>query len=156
MYVGKPTPVTKQLIDVFEKVNSSVLGTIEVPQKETSRYGICIPKGEKKGTVTELSGVVEKPKAEEAPSRSAIGGRYVLTPTIFKYLRDQQRGVGNEIQLTDAILRLMSEEKVYACDMTGKRYDVGNKVDYIEAIIDFGLLKPEIKEDLMNMLKKKI
>ena len=106
--------------------------------------------------MTELSGVVEKPKAEEAPSRSAIGGRYVLTPTIFKYLRDQQRGVGNEIQLTDAILRLMSEEKVYACDMTGKRYDVGNKVDYIEAIIDFGLLKPEIKEDLMNMLKKKI
>ncbi len=155
MYVGDPKPVSKQLIDVYEQVKTSVLGTIEVPKKETSRYGICIPKGEKKGAVTELAGVIEKPKVEEAPSRSAIGGRYVLTPTIFKYLRDQQRGVGNEIQLTDAILRMMSEEKVYACDMTGKRYDVGNKVDYIEAILDFGLRNSEIKEDLANMLKKK-
>jgi UTP--glucose-1-phosphate uridylyltransferase len=155
MYVGKPQPATKQLIDVFNKVQSSVLGTIEVDQKDTYKYGICIPKEDKKESIVELKGVVEKPKVEEAPSRSAIGGRYILTPTIFTYLKNQTKGAGNEIQLTDAILRLMDKEKVYAYDISGKRYDVGNKIDYIEAILDFGLEKDEIKEDLQKLINKK-
>jgi UTP--glucose-1-phosphate uridylyltransferase len=155
MYVGRNQPVLKQLIDAFEFVNSSVLGTIEVKKEDTSKYGICIPKHKIKPDLTELAGVVEKPKVEDAPSLSAIGGRYILTPTIFKYLEDQTRGAGNEIQLTDAILRLMSEEKVYAKDVDGKRYDVGNKLDYIEAIIDFSLKMPELKEGLEKLLKEK-
>jgi UTP--glucose-1-phosphate uridylyltransferase len=107
MYVGKDQPATKQLIDVFNQVQSSVLGTIEVAKKDTSKYGICKPKPNQKGKIIELEGVVEKPKVEDAPSQSAIGGRYILTPAIFDYLKDQTRGAGNEIQLTDAILRLM-------------------------------------------------
>ncbi|MDI6452216.1 UTP--glucose-1-phosphate uridylyltransferase GalU [Peloplasma aerotolerans] len=155
MYVGKPEPAIKQLIDVYEKVQSSVLGTIEVDLKDTYKYGICIPKAEKKGPLVELKGVVEKPKVEDAPSRSAIGGRYILTPAIFSYLKNQTRGAGNEIQLTDAILRLMEKEKVFAYDISGKRYDVGNKIDYIEAILDFGLEKDEIKEDLQKLINRK-
>ncbi|PKK97313.1 MAG: UTP--glucose-1-phosphate uridylyltransferase [Tenericutes bacterium HGW-Tenericutes-3] len=155
MYVGKDKPAIRQMIDAYNTVNQSVLGTIEVDYKDTYRYGICIPKGEKGGRLTELKGVVEKPKVEDAPSRSAIGGRYVLTPTIFKYLKNQTKGAGNEIQLTDAILRLMDEEKVYSYDIEGKRYDVGNKIDYIEAILDFGLEKPELKEALQKLINKK-
>lgn len=155
MYVGKPEPAIKQLMEAYEKVQSSVLGTIEVELKDTSKYGICIPKPDQKGSVIELKGVVEKPKVEDAPSRSAIGGRYILTPGIFSYLKNQTRGAGNEIQLTDAILRLMSTEKVYSYDITGKRYDVGNKMDYIEAILDFGLQKNELKDELQKLINKK-
>lgn len=155
MYVGKDKPAIRQMIDAYNQVHANVLGTIEVDYKDTYRYGICIPKGKKEGRLTELKGVVEKPKVEDAPSKSAIGGRYVLTPTIFKYLKNQTRGAGNEIQLTDAILRMMDEEKVYSFDIEGKRYDVGNKVDYIEAILDFGLQKPEIKEELQKLINKK-
>ncbi len=155
MYVGKDKPAIRQVIDAYNQVHTNVLGTIEVDYKETSRYGICIPKEKKEGRLTELKGVVEKPKIEDAPSRSAIGGRYVLTSNIFKYLKNQTRGAGNEIQLTDAIARLMDEEKVYSYDIEAKRYDVGNKIDYIEAILDFGLQKPEIKEDLQKLINKK-
>lgn len=156
MYVGKDQPAIKQLIDVYEQVNQSVLGTIEVEKKDTSKYGICIPKqNQTMEGIIELKGVVEKPKVEDAPSQSAIGGRYILTPAIFEYLKNQTKGAGNEIQLTDAILRLMQTEKVYAKDIIGKRYDVGNKVDYIEAIIDFGLQKDEIKDDLIKLIHKK-
>ncbi|HBG33494.1 MAG TPA: UTP--glucose-1-phosphate uridylyltransferase [Acholeplasmataceae bacterium] len=155
MYVGKPEPAMKQLMDAYEKVQSTVLGTIEVELKDTSKYGICIPKPDQKGPIVELKGVVEKPKVEEAPSRSAIGGRYILTPGIFSYLKNQTRGAGNEIQLTDAILRLMGTEKVFSYDITGKRYDVGNKMDYIEAILDFGLQKNEMKDELQKLINKK-
>lgn len=155
MYVGKDQPAIKQLVEVYEKVNSTVLGTMEVELKNTSKYGICIPKAGQKGPIVELKGVIEKPKVEEAPSRSAIGGRYILTPGIFDYLKNQTRGAGNEIQLTDAILRLMATEKVYSYDIQGKRYDVGNKVDYIEAILDFGLQKDELKDELQALINRK-
>ncbi len=155
VYVGKQKPAIRQLIDAYNEVEASVLGTIEVDYKDTFRYGICIPKKTIKGKLVELKGVVEKPKIEEAPSRSAIGGRYVLTPKIFSYLKNQEKGAGNEIQLTDAILRLMDEEKVYSCDIEGKRYDVGNKIDYIEAILDFGLEKDELRDNLQKLINKK-
>jgi UTP--glucose-1-phosphate uridylyltransferase len=155
MYVGKDSPAIKQLMDVYEEVNHSVLGTMEVELKNTSKYGICVPKNLVNGPIVELKGVVEKPKVEEAPSRSAIAGRYILTPTIFEYLKNQEKGMGNEIQLTDAILRMMKKEKVYSYDIVGKRYDVGSKIDYIEAILDFGLQKDEIKEDLQKLINRK-
>lgn len=155
MYVSKDVPAIKQMMDVFEQTHSSILGTIEVAYEDTCKYGICTPKHEKKGRLVELSDVVEKPDIEVAPSRSAIGGRYVMTPTIFKYLKNQQKGKGNEIQLTDAILRLMKEEKVYAYDIDAKRYDVGNKLDYIEAILDFGLENKDLQTGLKALLKEK-
>ena len=145
MYVSEGKPAIKQLMEAFSQTNQSVLGTMEVDYKDTYKYGICTPKEKNNGRLVELKNVVEKPDIEVAPSRKAIGGRYVLTSTIFKYLKNQQRGKGNEIQLTDAILRLMKEESVYSYDIDAKRYDVGNKIDYIEAILDFGLKREELK-----------
>jgi UTP--glucose-1-phosphate uridylyltransferase len=153
MYVSE-VPALKQLIDLYNKVSGSVLGTMEVSFEDTQKYGICEPLELKSNYMT-LKSVVEKPKPKDAPSRYAIGGRYVFTPTIFKYLKTQTKGVGNEIQLTDAILRLISEEHVYAMNMDAKRYDVGNKVDYIEAIIDFALKDPILKNDVAKLLKTK-
>ncbi len=156
MYVNHAYPAIKQMMDMHEKVNASILGTMEVPQSHTNLYGITAPKKGETGRLKALESVVEKPNPEDAPSRSAIGGRYVLSPTIFKYLKDQERGKGNEIQLTDAILRMMKEEEVYSLDLDAKRYDVGNKVDYIEAIVDFALQDKTLKEDILKMLKKKV
>lgn len=156
MYVNHDYPAIKQMIDMYDRVQASILGTMEVPQSHTNLYGITAPKKGEKGALKALDSVVEKPKPEEAPSRSAIGGRYILSPTIFKYLKNQERGKGNEIQLTDAILRMMSEEKVYSLDLDAKRYDVGNKVDYIEAIVDFALQDETLKDEVLEKLKQKV
>lgn len=156
MYVNHDYPAIKQMIDMYEKVKGSILGTMEVPKSHTNLYGITAPKKGETGKLKALESVVEKPDPECAPSRSAIGGRYILSPKIFDYLRNQERGKGNEIQLTDAILRMMDEEEVYSLDLDAKRYDVGNKADYIEAIVDFALKDDTLKDDVLNMLKKKV
>lgn len=155
VYVSEEKPALLQLIDAYNDKKSSILGTMEVPLEDTKLYGICIPKKDSVKPIVELEGVVEKPKSNP-PSHSAISGRYVLTPKIFQLLKDQKRGAGNEIQLTDSILRLMDYEKVYSLDMIGKRYDIGSKIGYIEAIIDFGLKRDDLKKDLKEILSKKI
>lgn len=154
MYVSEKTPALKQLINEYENKKRSILGTMEVSYEDTEKYGICEPISVD-GNIMKLKSVVEKPKKESAPSRFAIGGRYVFTPTIFKYLNTQSKGVGNEIQLTDAILRMISEEDVYALNLDAKRYDVGNKLDYIEAIIDFALKDSTLKDGMKKLIKQK-
>jgi UTP--glucose-1-phosphate uridylyltransferase len=154
MYVSENTPALKQLINAYESKKRSILGTMEVSYEDTEKYGICEPISVD-GNIMKLKSVVEKPKKEYAPSRFAIGGRYVFTPTIFKYLNTQSKGVGNEIQLTDAILRMISEEDVYALNLDAKRYDVGNKLDYIEAIIDFALKDSTLKDGMKKLIKQK-
>ncbi|CCV64350.1 UDP glucose pyrophosphorylase [Alteracholeplasma palmae J233] len=153
VFVSDEKPALKQLMDAYEKTHATILGTMVVPMEKTHQYGICVPKEGSKKPIVELSGVVEKPKV--APSQSAIAGRYILTPKIFDYLQDQQKGAGNEIQLTDAILRLMAEEKVYSLDIHGKRYDIGSKIGYIEAIIDFALNREDLKDEVRSLLKTK-
>jgi UTP--glucose-1-phosphate uridylyltransferase len=155
VYVSEQVPALKQLINAYEEKEATILGTMEVLDTETHLYGICIPKPDAQKPIVELQGVVEKPQGK-APSNSAISGRYILNPRIFHYLNTQERGKGGEIQLTDAILRLMSEEKVYALDMVGKRYDIGSKLGYLEAIIDFGLKRNELHDGLLNLLKSKL
>jgi len=156
VYVNDKYPATKQMIDAYQKVKSSILGTIEVSLEDTQKYGICDPVNQSNDQLKALKSVVEKPNPKDAPSCSAIGGRYILTSTIFKYLENQTKGKGNEIQLTDAILRLMDEEKVYSFDVDARRYDVGKKIDYIEAIIDFGLKRDDLKDGILKMLKSKV
>ena len=113
LYVGKEKPALRELMDVYEDKKRSVLGTMEVTLENTSKYGICDPISTE-GNVMLLKGVVEKPNPKDAPSRHAIGGRYILSPAIFNILKIQEKGVGGEIQLTDAILNLMKKEDVYA------------------------------------------
>ena len=154
LYVGKEKPALRELMDVYEDKKRSVLGTMEVTLENTSKYGICDPINTE-GNVMLLKGVVEKPNPKDAPSRHAIGGRYILSPAIFNILKIQEKGVGGEIQLTDAILNLMKKEDVYAASLQAKRYDVGSKIDYIEAIIDFALKDEILRPDLIKLLKQK-
>ena len=152
-------PVLKQLITCFNEKKCSILGAQTVPMKDVCKYGNISPNGDINNRVVEVKDVVEKPKIEEAKSQLAVLGRYVLTPTIFKYLETQERGKGNEIQLTDAIRRMLSEEKVYAYDFEGIRYDIGDKFGYVKAIIDFALKNPELKdktEEYINSRTKQI
>lgn len=147
-------PLTKQLIDDYDKTTASTLAVMKVPHEDTSKYGIIAP-DEKVGT--HLYGVdhfVEKPNPNDAPSDLAIVGRYLLRPEIFTILENQEPGAGGEIQLTDAIDELNKTQRVFAHEFRGKRYDVGDKLGMLEANIEFGLKHPEIKDGLKDYLKK--
>ena len=156
LYVGNNKPVTKQLIESFYEVNSSVIGTLFVKKEELVKLGVCefeIDNSEIR--LRKLKGVQEKPSIQEAKSQYAIGGRYVLTPTIFELLENQSTGNRNEIELTDAILRLMDKEEVYSYEIDGRRYDIGSRAGYIEAILDFALKREGLREDVIKLIKEK-
>src|SRR5690554_1266572 len=148
-------PAIKELMEVYDKYGGSVVGTLEVSASETKKYGIVEPEKAMDANVFKLKGVVEKPDPSVAPSLSAISGRYILSPTIFSILRTQKPGVGGEIQLTDAILTLLKKEPVYSCDIIAKRYDIGSRVGYLEAIIDFGLDREDLKNQYKAVIIKK-
>ena len=152
MYVGDNGPVLKDLITAYQEKECSILGTLEVTDDEVSRYGICDPIGEEVSGIVKLKGVIEKPKLEDAPSNLAIGGRYILTNKIFDYLMNQASGAGGEIQLTDSILRLMDKEEVYSYRIKGKRYDIGSKVGFLKATIEFALSRDDLKDDIKSII----
>lgn len=144
---------TKQLIDCYHKVGASVLGVQSVPESDVSKYGIVALDGGE-GNLHRLSDMVEKPAVEDAPSRMAVLGRYILTPEIFDFLATQTPGKGGEIQLTDSIRRLMTRQQVYACEFEGSRYDVGDKFGFIKATIDFALRREDLKGDVGAYIKQ--
>jgi UTP--glucose-1-phosphate uridylyltransferase len=135
-----------QMVDVFERYQTSVLGVQQVDPKETDKYGIVTtkPMAER---VSRIAGIVEKPKPEEAPSTLGVVGRYILTPRIFELLEKTGYGAGDEIQLTDAIAQLLKQESVLAYEFQGRRYDCGNKLGYLEATVAYALKHPDLKED---------
>ena len=147
-------PALKQLIEQYSKTSASVIGVQTVDKKDVSKYGIVEPSKSHpaKGRLVKLTDMVEKPAVEKAPSQLAVLGRYVLTPEIFELLETQGKGAGGEIQLTDAIKRLLDRQAVYAYDFEGKRYDVGYKFGFIKATIDFAL----DREDLYDQVSKHI
>lgn len=145
-------PCLKQMIEQFDRYNSSVIGVQNVLENEVSRYGIVAGK-EVANRLYSVSGLVEKPKKEEAPSTIAIMGRYILTPKIFEILEQQQPGAGGEIQLTDAIAELNRSEAVYAYDFEGTRYDVGEKLGFIKTTIEMALRNRDLKDDLLIYLE---
>ena len=150
-------PVAKQLIDVYEKYGSSVIGVQEVENKDVSKYGIVKPSKTLDEDTVEMMDFIEKPSVEEAPSNFACLGRYLLSGDIFKYLETTEPGNGGEIQLTDAILKMINDEKkVVAYNFKGKRYDIGNKIGLLKANIEFGLRNEETREDLIQYLKNEV
>ena len=150
-------PVAKQLIDIYEKYGSSVIGVQEVENKDVSKYGIVKPAAILDENTVEMVDFIEKPTLEEAPSNLACLGRYLLSGEIFKYLETTEPGKGGEIQLTDAILKMLNDDqKVVAYNFQGKRYDIGNKIGLLKANIEFGLRNEETKEDLIKYLKEEI
>ena len=144
-------PVTRQLLDVYERHGASVLAVEQVPKEETSRYGI-VDVEPVRGNLFRVKGLVEKPRPEDAPSTWGIVGRYVLTPGIFPALEATPPGANGEIQITDAIRRLMDKEPVYACAFEGARYDTGSLVGYLRASVALALQRPELAQPVRDML----
>jgi UTP--glucose-1-phosphate uridylyltransferase len=152
--VMSEVPCLKQIIDVFEYYNSSVVAVQRVHDDEVSRYGIIKPKGTLNETsLFHIDSLVEKPKKEDAPSNYAIMGRYVLTPQIFKILARIPFGQGDELQLTDAINELNKHQAVLAYNFEGRRYDIGDKIGFVKATIDFALQRDDISEEVYEYLQ---
>ncbi len=147
-------PALKQLINVYNEKQSSVLGVQTVALENVSKYGIVTPKSFEGERLCSVEGMVEKPAVSEAKSRLAVLGRYVLTSDIFNFLETQTPGKGGEIQLTDAICRLNSVQPVYAYDFIGTRYDVGDKFGFIKATIDFALSRDDLKDEVMHYIRE--
>jgi len=152
--IASKTPCAKQLIDVFYKHKSSVIAVQNVPREKISRYGSVQTKNTTEKQLYLIKHIVEKPKSEEAPSTIAAIGRYVFTSEIFDCIHKTKPGVNNELQIADSINLLTKSQKVYAYAFEGKRYDIGDKLGYVQAIIDFSLQNKEIKTDIKNYIKK--
>ncbi|MBU5590815.1 UTP--glucose-1-phosphate uridylyltransferase GalU [Clostridium sp. MSJ-4] len=149
--VESHTPCLKQLVDCFDEFKTTILGVQEVPMEDVSKYGIV--KGMHiEDRVYKVKDLVEKPKMEEAPSNVAILGRYIITPQIFDIIDETKPGKNGEIQLTDALRQLVSNEPMYAYNFQGRRYDVGDKQGFLEASIEFALRREDLKENFMKYL----
>ena len=153
--VDAEVPCLRQLIDVYDDCQGTVLGVQEVAKDKVSSYGIVNPKKVKEN-IWQAVDLIEKPGIEEAPSQLAVLGRYILEPEIFALLEKTEPGRGNEIQLTDAICKLAHEKPVYAYNFSGRRYDIGDKQGYLEATVEYALKRPEIRDKFLNYLAKTV
>jgi UTP--glucose-1-phosphate uridylyltransferase len=144
--------VMTQMVDVFRDVQTSLLAVQEVPAEHVKRYGIVAgqPAGER---LLRVGRMVEKPSPQEAPSRMGVSGRYILTPAVFDHIRNNPRGQGGEIQLTDGIAKLIDTEGVHAYSYQGKRYDCGSKLGFLEATVDFALRHAEVGPGFRDYMK---
>ena len=151
--VRSTIPVTQQLIDIYEQYKQIVVGVESVPIEKVHRYGIV--GGEKiNDSLYRLNEMIEKPNASEAPSNLAVAGRYILTPDIFKALEETKAGINGEIQLTDAMKIFLSRGSVYSYTFEGKRYDIGDKLDYLKTTVEFGLKRKEFSKEFREFLKE--
>lgn len=146
-------PCLGQMLDVFKEYQTSILGVQTVAHEVVNKYGIIAGK-QVDERVYKVNDMVEKPSVEEAPSNVAVLGRYIITPEIFRFLETQDVGKGGEIQLTDALKRLAKEQAMYAYDFKGHRYDVGSKVGFIQANIEFALRREELREEMEEYLSR--
>lgn len=151
--IDSKVPCTRQLIDIYEQDLASVVGVMEVPASEVSKYGIVGGKMLNSKTM-HVTHLVEKPAPQNAPSRFAIPGRYVLSPTIFQCLRDTRPGKGGEIQLTDGLQLLAEREKLLAYQFDGTRYDTGDRLGFIDATLAFALRRPELAAGVRELMQK--
>lgn len=149
--VDSEVPCLKQLMDCYDEYKTSILGVQTVPKDDVNKYGI-VDGLHIEDRVYKVKNLVEKPAIEEAPSNVAILGRYIITPQIFNILEETKPGKGGEIQLTDALETLISQEAMYAYNFEGKRYDVGDKLGFLQATVEFALKREELREPFMNYL----
>lgn len=146
----------KQMVDAYHRLGGNMISVLEIPQDKVSSYGVIAP-GARDGAVTEVLGLVEKPKVEDAPSNLIISGRYILQPEVMRVLERQEKGAGGEIQLTDAMAQMIGQQPFHAVTFDGKRYDCGSKVGYIEANLAVALSRPgmadEVRAIAIDLLK---
>lgn len=143
----------KSMVDIHQCYGSSVVAVESVPMTDVHQYGIVGLKNQLESCVSLIETLIEKPSPEKAPSNLAVVGRYILMPQIFDFLEKMPSNSGNEIQLTDAIFALLSQQSVYAYTLQGKRYDCGNKLGYLRATVEYALCHPDLAQDFANYLK---
>ncbi|MEQ8155639.1 MAG: UTP--glucose-1-phosphate uridylyltransferase GalU [Clostridiaceae bacterium] len=148
-------PCLKQLMDCYDEYKTSILGVQTVDEKDVSKYGI-VDGINIEGRVYKAKNLVEKPSVEDAPSNVAILGRYIITPQIFDILQNTEPGKGGEIQLTDALKELISREAMYAYDFEGRRYDVGDKLGYLQATVEYALRKEDLRDSFIEYINSTI
>jgi len=153
--INSVIPVTQQLIDAYAQYHQCIIAVERVPHDKVSRYGI-VGGTQLNDSIMQLSELVEKPDRDHAPSNLAIAGRYILTPQIFKAIERTERGKSNEIQLTDALRLLMKQENITASVIEGKRYDIGNKLDFLKTTVEFALRRREFAVQFEAFLRKTI
>ena len=154
VYTGDGKPALRQLMDVYEQTGGSVLGCQLVPENLVSNYGIVKGESMADPRLLRVEDMVEKPAVDEAPSRMAVLGRYIITPKIFSILEETCPGKGGEIQLTDALRVLAMQEPVYAYDFDGIRYDLGNKLGFLQATVEYALRRDDLKDSFEAYLKE--
>jgi UTP--glucose-1-phosphate uridylyltransferase len=152
LMIGEPGCM-KQMVDAYNEVGGNLVSVLEVPREEVSSYGVIAP-GARSGALTEVKGLVEKPKVAEAPSNLIISGRYILQPEVMRLLEGQEKGAGGEIQLTDAMARLIGEQPFHAVTFRGRRFDCGSKVGFVEATLTLALERPDMADEVREMARR--
>ena len=152
LMVGKPGCMA-QMVEAYEKVGGNLVSVLEVPHEEVSSYGVIRP-GAEDGALTEVKGLVEKPRVEEAPSNKIVSGRYILQPEVMEILDGQEKGAGGEIQLTDAMAKLIGKQPFHAVTFAGRRFDCGSKLGFVEATLALALERPDLGGDVRIIAKR--
>lgn len=153
--VDAQIPCLKQIIDIYDKYKTNILGVQQVPMNQVNKYGI-LDCEQIDNRFYKIKDMVEKPNIDKAPSDIAILGRYIITPSIFEILKNQKPGKNSEIQLTDALRVLVQKESMYAYEFEGQRYDIGDKMGFLKATLDFALKRNELKSELLDYITKTI
>lgn len=152
LMIGAPGCM-KQMVEAYREVGGNLISVLEVPREEVSSYGVIAP-GARNGELTEVTGLVEKPKVEEAPSNLIVSGRYILQPEVMRTLEGQEAGAGGEIQLTDAMARMIGQQPFHAVTFNGRRFDCGSKIGFVEATLALALERPDMADEVRAMARR--
>jgi UTP--glucose-1-phosphate uridylyltransferase len=142
-----------QMVEAYNEVGGNLVSVLEVPMEEVSSYGVIAP-GAVNGALTEVKGLVEKPKVADAPSNKIVSGRYILQPEVMGLLENQGKGAGGEIQLTDSMAKLIGQQPFHAVTFAGRRFDCGSKLGFVEATLAVALDRPDLGDDVRAIAKK--
>ena len=156
MMVGSPGCM-KQMVEAYNEVGGNLISVLEVPREEVSSYGVIAPGAKLDGhggALTEVTGLVEKPKVADAPSNLIISGRYILQPDVMRVLETQGKGAGGEIQLTDAMAQMIGQQPFHAVTFAGRRFDCGSKLGFVEATLALALERPDMADEVRAMAKR--
>jgi len=153
LMIGTPGCM-KEMVEAYNEVGGNLISVLEVPEDEVSSYGVIAPGKRISPTLTQVTGLVEKPKREEAPSNLIISGRYILQPEVMRTLEGQEKGAGGEIQLTDAMARMIGEQPFHAVTFGGRRFDCGSKAGFVEATLALALERPDMADDVRAIMKR--
>jgi UTP--glucose-1-phosphate uridylyltransferase len=149
------TGCMKQMVEAYNEVGGNLISVLEVPMEQVPSYGVIAP-GESRGALTEVRGLVEKPKLEDAPSNKIVSGRYILQPEVMRVLEAQEKGAGGEIQLTDAMAKMIGTQPFHAVTFDGARYDCGSKTGFVEATLAIALARPDMGDQVREIARRLI